>query len=191
MHKCVGVHAQLLSHVRLLRPHDCSPPGSFVHGILQARILEQVAISSSRGSSWPRNWTHVFCVSCMGRCILYHCATWQDPCMHISTSKCATLLFSVKILARTSARDRFSMVCLTKSLLVKERCPRTGGPGSTSRSIFKAFIFFAKLLSRRTVTLPETACWNAIFLIPSLILGILIFKSVAICQTSSSFLLWL
>ena len=36
---------------------DCSPPGSSVHGILQARILEWVAISFSRGSSWPRDWT--------------------------------------------------------------------------------------------------------------------------------------
>ena len=40
-----------------LRPVDCSPPGSSVHGILQARILEWVAISFSRGSSWPRDWT--------------------------------------------------------------------------------------------------------------------------------------
>ena len=38
-------------------PVDCSPPGSSVHGILQARILEWVAISFSRGSSWPRDWT--------------------------------------------------------------------------------------------------------------------------------------
>ena len=38
---------------------DCSPPGSSVHGILQARILEWVAISFSRGSSWPRDQTQV------------------------------------------------------------------------------------------------------------------------------------
>ena len=38
-------------------PMDCSLPGSSVHGILQARILEWVAISFSRGSSQPRNWT--------------------------------------------------------------------------------------------------------------------------------------
>ena len=38
---------------------DCSLPGSSVHGILQARILELVAISFSRGSSRARNWTHV------------------------------------------------------------------------------------------------------------------------------------
>ena len=38
---------------------DYSPPGSSVHGILQARILEWVAISFSRGSSWPRDWTQL------------------------------------------------------------------------------------------------------------------------------------
>jgi len=48
---------------------DYSPPGSSVLGILQARILEWVAISSSRGSSQPRDQTHV---SCTGRRILYH-----------------------------------------------------------------------------------------------------------------------
>jgi len=45
-------------------PMNCSPPGSSVHGILQARILEWVAISFSRGSSQPEDWTHV---SCIGR----------------------------------------------------------------------------------------------------------------------------
>ena len=43
----------------LCDPTDCSPPGSSVHGILQARILEWVAISFSRGSSWPRGWTRI------------------------------------------------------------------------------------------------------------------------------------
>ena len=38
---------------------DCSPPGSSVHGILQARILEWVAIPSCRGYSQPRDWTQV------------------------------------------------------------------------------------------------------------------------------------
>ena len=38
---------------------DCSPPSSSVHGIFQARILEWVAISFSRGSSWLRDWTQV------------------------------------------------------------------------------------------------------------------------------------
>ena len=43
---------------------DCSPPGSSVHGILQARILEWVAMPSSRGFSWSRDWAHVSCGSC-------------------------------------------------------------------------------------------------------------------------------
>ena len=50
----------------LCDPMDCSPPGSSVHGILQSRILEWVATPSSRGSSWSRDWTHVFCGSFTG-----------------------------------------------------------------------------------------------------------------------------
>ena len=62
------------SCLTLCDPMDCSLPGSSVHGIFQARILEWVVISCSRGSSWPRNQT---CISCIGRWILYHCATWE------------------------------------------------------------------------------------------------------------------
>ena len=43
----------------LCDPADCSPPGSSAHGILQARVLEWVAISFSRGSARPRDWTQV------------------------------------------------------------------------------------------------------------------------------------
>ena len=48
-------------------PIDCSPLGSSVHGILQARILEWAAMPSSGGPSWCRGWTCVSCVSCIGR----------------------------------------------------------------------------------------------------------------------------
>ena len=47
----------------LCDPMDHSPPGSSVHGILQARILEWDAIPSSRGSSWPRDQTWVSCTA--------------------------------------------------------------------------------------------------------------------------------
>ena len=53
---------------------DCIPQGSSVHGISHAMILEWVAISFSRGSSQPRDWT---CVSCNGRQTLYYWATWE------------------------------------------------------------------------------------------------------------------
>ena len=49
-----------------------SPPGSSVHGILKARILEWVVVRSSRGSSQPRDQTCVSSVSCIGRRVLYH-----------------------------------------------------------------------------------------------------------------------
>jgi len=51
------------SCLTLLDPMDCGPPGSFVHGILQARILEWTAIPFSRGSSWPRDPTRVSCIA--------------------------------------------------------------------------------------------------------------------------------
>ena len=47
---------------------DYSPPGSFAHGISQARILEWIVISFARESSWLRDWTHI---SCIGRQILW------------------------------------------------------------------------------------------------------------------------
>ena len=49
------------------KPRGCSPPGSSVRGILQARILEWVALSFSRGSSPPRDRTQVSCSSCSGQ----------------------------------------------------------------------------------------------------------------------------
>ena len=52
--------------------HGLWPPGSSVYGIFQARILDWVAISYSRGSSQPRDWPHVSFVSCTDRQILYH-----------------------------------------------------------------------------------------------------------------------
>ena len=54
---------------------DYSSPGSSVHGMFQARILEWVSISSSRGSSRPRDRTHISCISCIGRWVLYEWAT--------------------------------------------------------------------------------------------------------------------
>ena len=59
------VHAKLLqSCPALCNPMDCSPPGSSVSGILQARILEWVDMPSSRGSSWLRDQNHISCGSC-------------------------------------------------------------------------------------------------------------------------------
>ena len=63
----------------LCDPMDCSPPGSSVHGVLQARILEWVAMPSSRGSSWPRDRTCISHVYCIGRQVLYQECHWEAP----------------------------------------------------------------------------------------------------------------
>ena len=67
------------SCLTLCDPMDCSPPGSSIHGILQARILEWIAMPPSRGSSWPRDWTCVCYVSCIAKWIfLTTSATWKQ-----------------------------------------------------------------------------------------------------------------
>ena len=72
VHKVV---VQSLSHVWLFcDPVDYSPPGSLVHGVFRAKLLEWVSISFSRGSCQTRDQTQV---SCIGRQILYHWATWE------------------------------------------------------------------------------------------------------------------
>ena len=58
---CVLSHC---SRVQLIHdPMDGSPPGSSVHGTFLERILEWVAMPSSRGSSRPRDWTHISCIT--------------------------------------------------------------------------------------------------------------------------------
>ena len=77
----VCMHAQLCP--ALCNPMDYRLPNSSVHGIFLARILERVAIFSSRGSSWPRDWICISWVSYIHRLILYHWATWEVPCFII------------------------------------------------------------------------------------------------------------
>ena len=76
---CIYVHSSFIPNVKVTQlcltlcdPMDYSLPGSSVHGILQARILDWGAISFSRGSSWIRDGTSVFCI---GRWVIYHWAT--------------------------------------------------------------------------------------------------------------------
>ena len=61
----------LQSCLILCDPMNYSPPGSSIHGVLEARILEWAAIPSSRGSSQPRDRTWVSYVSCIGRQLFF------------------------------------------------------------------------------------------------------------------------
>ena len=81
-------HLVVKSCLIFCNPMDHSRPGSFIHGIFQARILECVATSSSRGSSGPRNQTHISCVPCIGRQILYH---WAPRKVHVFLLSCCKL----------------------------------------------------------------------------------------------------
>jgi len=71
--------ACMLSHSVVSDPLDCNPPGSSVHGIFQARILEWFAISFHRGSSQPRDRTRVSCVSCIAGGFLTRWAIRDSP----------------------------------------------------------------------------------------------------------------
>ena len=70
---CVCVCVKLFQSCPNLCNHmDWSLPGSSVHGILQARIMEWVSMPSSRGSFEPRDWTCISYIFCIGRRVLYH-----------------------------------------------------------------------------------------------------------------------
>ena len=95
----------------------CIPPGFSVHGILQARILEWIAIPFSRGFSWPRDWTLVSCIA--GRLV----TTWATgtSCSSIELVQLEVLLLGSQCsLSRTAAilgvgHRGLVMVCLSSS----------------------------------------------------------------------------
>ena len=77
---CVVMCSYSLSHCpTLCDPLDWSPPGSSVHGDCPGKTAGALAVSFSRGSSQPRDHTHVSHIACMGRWILYYCLTSEAP----------------------------------------------------------------------------------------------------------------
>ena len=109
----------MLSRVWLfVIPWTVACSGSSVHGLFQARIPEWIAISSSRGSSLPRDQTPVSCIS---RRILYHCATWEAPCKHIqqvkqkNQNKTAIFLDSVLLFQHVATGSSLHPLSINKS----------------------------------------------------------------------------
>ena len=82
MYYCLLLFSHFSSVQLFCSPMDCSLQGFSLHGILEARILECVAISFFRVSSQPRNQT---CVSCIGRKTLYHREPPGKPTYHCSS----------------------------------------------------------------------------------------------------------
>ena len=107
MNDCQGY--SVFSHVRFFVTLDCCPPGSSVHVISQAGLLQWVTISSSRGSPWPRDQTHcISCVSCIGRRILCHCTTWEVPRNPLEDFRCGS---NVIILTSVFVFRVFNILC--------------------------------------------------------------------------------
>ena len=96
---------------------DCSQTGSSVHGISQARVLEWVVISYSRGLHWPRDQT---CVSCVGRQTLYPCAfvCHGFPLVSVSWDKCVCVCVCV-----CSGGVYMNMLRVSASPLAENWCP--------------------------------------------------------------------
>ena len=110
----------------LLRPPQtlCSLTGSSVHGISQARILECVAISFSRWSSQPRDWT---CLSCLARQIFYYWATWQVPPNKYRQQICGAEKWKVsqKMMCKYNVICQVIIIAMKKSKLdIKESSRR-------------------------------------------------------------------
>jgi len=112
----------------LCDPMGCSMPGSSVHVILQVRILEQVAISYSRGSFWSKDGTRISCfscTSCTGRWILSYSATWEAAkdkwvTLEMIAVKFSTILYNANLfIAKLYPLSTFKKCFLFPSLLQK------------------------------------------------------------------------
>ena len=99
---------------------DCSLPGFSVHRIFQARILEWVAISSSRGFPQTRDQTCVSFISGIGRWILYHSATWEAPFIPHDT-KTACLYCGLRTLTLLQLLSSLVLFNRGNSSLIKVR----------------------------------------------------------------------
>ena len=119
---CCWMRAELLqSCLTLCNAMDCSRQESSVHGILRARILDWVAMPSSRGSSWPRDQTWVSYGSCIDRRVLYHqCHHWAK-----GRSSLASSLYNMQFSSVTQSCPTLCdpMDCSTPGLPVHHQLP--------------------------------------------------------------------
>ena len=81
VHPNVHRYARSFSCVLLFAAPQTVARQASVHKTSQARILAWVAFSYSRGSSWPMDGTHISCIACISRKILYHCSHPGTPCI--------------------------------------------------------------------------------------------------------------
>ena len=99
----------------LCDPMDCKSPGFSIRGIFQARILEWVALPFFRGSSWPRDWTLVFCIKVD--------SLPSEPCGKLYISPIYIfiyILFKIPLHSRLSQDTEYSTLCYTVAYITLE-----------------------------------------------------------------------
>ena len=111
-----------------LHPVNCSPIGFSVHGIFQARILEQVAIPTPG----PRDWTHISCVSRIDRRILYHSATRESHSLRQIGNLIGCVLWALTPQAQSPLE---SAACETEVSPVQACCKGQAVPGTFSPEV--------------------------------------------------------
>ena len=160
--------SQVASVVSLCNPMDCSPPGSSVHGILQARILEWVAMPSCRGSSLPRDWTHVSYVSCIGRWVLCHQRHLGSP-HHSGPSliRSSSIIYSIRGFIGVSLAVQWLRICAStaggtgsfpgwEAKILHATLPKTQKQkGSTNSRVTIAFFCLRTFLFKEVVLETE------------------------------------
>ena len=100
---CACVHTQALwLCLTLCGPTYCSPPHFSVHGILQARIMEWVAVPFTRESSWPRCQTNISCISCIGR-VFFTTGTPGKP-KYLNVSMLMLMFSQILVLSHFTGR---------------------------------------------------------------------------------------
>ena len=117
---CVYASSVTQFCLTLRHPMDRGPPGSSVHEILPARILEWVAVSCFRGSSRPKDRTHVSWVSCIDRQILYHWAPWKVLVIYISSVQS---LSRVRLFENPWIAARQASLSITNSYIAASKLP--------------------------------------------------------------------
>ena len=100
----------------LCDPLDCSPPDSFIHGILQGRMLVCVAISFSRGPFWPMDQTQA---SWIGRQILYCLSSQGSPSWNLEDTNCKYLSLRTIFLKNQYGGNWLLLICRNMNYLPK------------------------------------------------------------------------
>ena len=162
----------MLSHfscVWLCDLMDCCQPGSSVQGILQARTLEWVAISFSRGSSQPTDQTCVSYLSCIGRQILYH---WWH-------------LGSPRTLEMTHHKWGPEKSCTVQFSSVSQACPTLCNPWTAARQASLSITNSWSLLKLMSIESVKPS--NHLILFGPLLLLPSIFPSIRVFSSESVF----